>query len=155
MLRLEPIEFLLRTIPEGFLYLLGVYVFSKIRINKINYITASLITAVALYFIRLLPIDYGVHTILIILFIIFLSMFYNKFDSIQSIKSTIIIFIIQFISEGINMLVLTSIPNLELDYLFSNAFIKNFLGIPSLIITLIVVMLFYDFYKKKDEIKDV
>lgn len=155
MLKLEPIEFLLRTIPEGFLYLLGVYVFSKIRINKSNYITASLITAVALYFIRLLPIDYGVHTILIILFIIFLSMFYNKVDSIQAVKSTIITFIIQFLSEGINMVILNVIPNLNLNKLFNNPITKNLLGIPSLIITLIILILVYNIYKKKDEIKDV
>ena len=155
MLELKPIEFLLRAIPEGFLYILGIYIFSKIKINKKKYIIASLITAVALYCIRQLPINYGVHTILLILFIIFLSILYNKIDPIQSIKSTIITFIIQFLSEGINMLILSIIPNIDLDSLFNNIIIKNFLGVPSLIITLIVLILFYNFYKKRDEIKNV
>ena len=155
MLKLEPIEILLRGIPEGFLYILGVYIFSKIKINRNKYITSSLITSVVICCIRFLPIDYGVHTILSILFIIFFSILYNKIDSIKATRATIITFIIQFLSEGINMLVLTSIPNLDLDYLFSNAVTKNFLGIPSLIVTLIVLMLFYNFYKRKDDIKDV
>lgn len=155
MLQAEPIEFLLRGIPEGFLYILGVYIFSKIKIDKKKYMIASLITAVVVYCVRLLPIDYGVHTILTILFIIFLTIFYNNIDQIKVIRATIITFIIQFLSEGINMAVLKIIPNLDLNSLFSDAKIKTFLGIPSLIITLIVLILFYNIYKKKDEIKDV
>lgn len=155
MLKLEPIEFLLRGIPEGFLYILGVYIFSRIKINQKKYLISSVITAAVITFIRLLPIDYGVHTILSILFIIFLSMLYNNIDPIKVIRATILTFIIQFLSEGINIVILSIIPNIDLDSLFNNAKIKNFLGIPSLIITLIVMILLNKIYKKKDEIKDV
>lgn len=155
MLDLKPIEFFLRAIPEGFLYILGIYVFSKIKIDKKKYIKGSLITAIVIYCIRFLPIDYGVHTILSILFIIFLSIFYNGIDQINVIKGTIITFIIQFLSEGINMLVISIIPNINLNKLFNKPEIKTLLGLPSLIITLIVCILFYNNYKKKDEIKDV
>ena len=146
MLELHPIELLLRGIPESFLYLLGIYVFSKVRINKRKFIKASLITALVMYCIRVLPINYGVHTILSILFIIFLSIFYNKIDSIQAIKSTIIIFLIQFLSEGINMFIIMSIFNKNLEGLFNNVIYKTLLGLPSLIITLIIL---YSFYKKE------
>lgn len=155
MLKLEPIEILLRAIPEGFLYILGVYVFSKVRIHKKSYIISSLITSIAIYFIRELPINYGVHTILSILFIVFLSILYNEIDSIKVIRSTILTFIIQFLSEGINMIVLTSIPSLNLDKLFSVAICKTLLGLPSIAITLVVCIWFYNVNKKKDEIKDV
>lgn len=151
MLESHPIELLLRGIPESFLYLLGIYVFSKVRIHKRKFIKASVIIALVMYCIRLLPINYGVHTILSILFIIFLSIFYNKIDSIQAIKSTIIMFLIQFLSEGINMLILMSIFNKNLEGLFNNVIYKTLLGLPSLIITLIIL---YSFYKKKDVIKN-
>lgn len=151
MLKSEPIEFFLRAIPESFLYLLGIYVFSKVRIHKRKFIKASVMIALVMYCIRLLPINYGVHTILSILFIIFLSIFYNKIDSIQAIKSTIIMFLIQFLSEGINMLILMSIFNKNLEGLFNNVMYKTLLGLPSLIITLIIL---YSFYKKKDAIKN-
>lgn len=155
MLKSEPIEFFLRAIPEGFLYILGVYIFSKIKIDRNKYIKSSLITSIVVYCIRLLPIDYGVHTILTILFIIFFSMSYNKIDQIKVIRATITTFIIQFLSEGINMIILNFIPNLNVDNLFNDAIMKTFLGIPSLIITLIILILFYNSCKKKDEIKDV
>ena len=155
MLKSEPIEFFLRAIPEGFLYILGIYIFSKVKIDRKKYVILSLITGIVIYFIRCLPIDYGVHTILTILFIIFFSMFYIKVDSIKIIKSTIINFMIQLLSEGINMIILNLIPNLDLERLFGNSIIKTLLGIPSLIITLMTLMLFYNNYKKRDEIRNV
>lgn len=139
MLQLEPIELILRAIPEGFLYMLGVYIFSNTKINKSKYIISSLITGVIIFLIRELPISYGVHTILLILIIVFFSMFYNKVDAISSVSSTIIIFVLQIISEIANVSVLNLI-NLNIDLLFENPIIKNILGIPSLIITLLVII---------------
>lgn len=36
MLEVRPIEFLLRSLPEGFIVVLAIYIFSKVDINKKN-----------------------------------------------------------------------------------------------------------------------
>jgi len=154
MLQLEPIELILRTIPEGFLYMLGMYIFSYNKIEKKKYIISSLIIGISIYFFRELPISYGVHTILTILLTIFLSMYYNKIEVILCIKGTIITFIIQFISEGINVLVLKLIPGLDLNTLFSNPTSKNLMGLPSLFITVIILVTLDKLKKKKDKINE-
>lgn len=151
MLNLEPIELILRTLPEGFIYMLGVYIFSYKCINKSKYIISSIMSGVSIYIFRALPISYGVHTILTILLIVFLASTYNKIDVILVIKSTIMIFIIQFLSEGLNILLLGLFPSLDLDTMFNIPIYKNLLGIPSLIISLLILIVMKKYiYKKKD-----
>lgn len=139
MLKLEPIELILRAIPEGFLYMLGVYIFSNTKIIKFKYIISSIIVGFIMFFIRELPISYGVHTILLILFIIFFNIFYSKIDSVVVVKSTVIIFVFQLLSELINVSLL-NLFKLNIDLLFKDAIIKNILGIPSLVITLVFIL---------------
>lgn len=139
MLQLEPIELILRAIPEGFLYMFGMYIFSNTKINKYKYIISSLITGVIIFLIRELPINYGVHTMLLILFIIFFSIFYAKVDPVNSVKGTLICFIFQFLSEFINLGLLNML-NLNIDLLFKDPIMKNVLGMPSLIITLLLIL---------------
>ncbi|MCR1951711.1 MULTISPECIES: hypothetical protein [Clostridium] len=153
MLKLQPIEFFLRVLPEGFLFIFAIYVFSKVRINKKKYIVSSLILSTLIYIIRMLPISYGVHTILSMLFLVFFTMLYNKIDVARVIRSIIFIYVIQFLSEGINMVIIKLIPNFEM--LFKDPIYKTILGLPSLIIAGLIVLTFYKIFKKRDEFIDV
>lgn len=150
MLKLQPIEFLLRTIPEGFLFIFAIYVFSKFNIDKRKYIISSIVFSISVYLIRLLPINYGVHMILSVLVLLFISIVYNNIDAIKSIKGIIVLYIIQLISEAINVLLL-NLMDLNLDELFKNPIKKSILGLPSLIITFIIIITFYLINKKNKE----
>ncbi|GAA0084354.1 hypothetical protein UT300007_07930 [Clostridium sp. CTA-7] len=153
MLRLQPIEFFLRAIPEGFLFIFAIYVFSKEMIDKRKYVISSIIYSTAIFLIRMLPINYGVHTILAVLFLLFLTITYNNIDVIKTMSSTIIIFIVQFLSEGINMLIIQFLP--DIDQLFKDPVLKTILGLPSLIIASLITYIFYKKINKKDVLKDV
>lgn len=148
MLRLHPIEFLLRGIPEGFLFILSIYVFSKVNINKKRYIISSLLYSITTYIIRLLPINYGVHTILSLLFLGILIIYYNKIDVVKALRGTIIIFLIQFLTEGINVILL-NIMSIDIDNLSNDPLMKSALGIPSLLFSYLIVCLFYFINKRK------
>lgn len=148
MLRLHPIEFLLRGIPEGFLFIISIYVFSKININNKKCIISSLLYSANAYIIRLLPINYGVHTILSLLFLGVLVVYYNQIDVIKSLRSIIIIFLIQFLAEGVNVLILSAI-NININSFSNNPLMKSILGIPSLLISYLVVVIFYFINNKK------
>lgn len=151
MLRLHPIEFFLRAIPEGFLFIFAIYVFSKQKIDKKKYVISSLICSITIFSVRMLPINYGVHTILALLFVLFLTITYSKIDVINAIRSTIIIYLIQFLAEGINMLIIQLIPNLDINNLFKDPIIKTILGLPSLIIVALLIFIFYKKNKKRDD----
>ena len=152
MLKLQPIEFFLRTIPEGFLFIFAIYVFSQINIDRKKYLISSLLFSTSVYIIRLLPINYGVHMILSVLVLSFISIVYNKIDAIQSIKSIIILYIIQLISEAVNV-VLLNLMKLDLDKLFKDPVKKSILGLPSLLITLTIIIIFYLINKKRRKLK--
>jgi hypothetical protein len=150
MLKPEPIEFLLRGLPEGFLLILGIYVFSREKINKNHYIISSILTSIVIFFIREFPISYGVHTIIIIILLILLSVFYNNIDSYRAVRSTITILILQYLSEALNLVFLKSILDLDLNVIFNNPIKKNIAGLPSVIINVIVIYIFYKKFKKRD-----
>ncbi|MFU7514279.1 hypothetical protein [Clostridium sp. HCS.1] len=142
MLQLKPIEFLLRALPEGFLVILAIYIFSKTKINNKKYVITSLIFSLITYTVRMLPINYGVHIVLSILFLLLIVVSYNKIEVLVAIKSIIFIYLIQFVSEAINVLILTFM-NIDLNIQFENPIYKSVMGIPSLIITGIIILIFY------------
>lgn len=151
MLKLHPIEFFLRAIPEGFLFVLAVYIFSKTKIDKKKYIICSVIFAISMFIIRLLPINYGVHTILSLMLLVLLITTYNKMDVIKAMKSVLIVVLMQFLIEGINVLILTLIPSINIDNLFKDPITKTLVGLPSLIVAYLIVYSFYLLNKKKEE----
>ena len=134
MLKLQPIEFFLRVLPESFLFILAVYIFSQTKIDKKKYFISGLIFSIVVFIIRSLPINYGVHMILSVLFLLFMSAKYNKIDVISSIRSIILTYLIQLISEALNILFL-NMTNVNLEVAFLNPITKNLLGIPSIILT--------------------
>lgn len=148
MLEVRPIEFLLRSLPEGFLVILGVYILSKVDINKKKYLVTSISFSIITFTVRLLPINYGVHMVLSVLFLLFMVVSYNKIDVVTAIKSIIFIYLIQFISEAINVVII-NFMNIDLNSQFKNPIYKSIIGIPSLIITAIIIGIIYMIMRKK------
>ncbi|MGL5087050.1 MAG: hypothetical protein ACRC68_15270 [Clostridium sp.] len=143
MLKLEPIEFFLRGIPEGFLIMLAIFVFSKTEIDKKNYIITSLIGSCIFFFVRKLPINYGVHTVISAGLIITLAVVKNKVDIIKAIRATLIYMLSLFIAEGINIIIIEQILKQDLETALGDPISKSIYGIPSLIIVLIVILIYY------------
>jgi hypothetical protein len=151
MLTLKAFEFVIRTIPESFLVILGCYVFSNAKFDIKKYIISSILFSIGVYFIRMLPINYGVHTILGIIFINVLLWGINKIEIILAIKSSIIITICLFIIEALNILVLNLIFKENLEYVMSNSMLKTLYGLPTLGI-LAGIVLFYRKFSSKDNL---
>lgn len=142
MLDIKPIEFLLRAMPEGFLVIFAIYIFSKTDINLKKYIITSIVFSIILYIARKLPISYGVHMILSVLILQVIIVAYNKIDAIKGIKSIIFIYLIQLISELLNVAIL-NLMNINLEVLLLDPLYKTILGLPSLIITGIIILFIY------------
>lgn len=155
MLKLQPIEFFLRGLPEGFLFILSIYAFSKTKIDKKRYVASSIICAIAFFSIRMLPISYGVHTILSIGVTILLGSTINGIDVIKVVKSILIYVIIQFVTEGINIFIIQNILNVDINEVFSNPIVKTLYGIPSLMMASIIIVIYYLTKLRKGELINV
>lgn len=154
MLKLQPIEFILRAMPESFLVIFAIYTFSNAKINKKKYLVTSIVFSFITYIARMLPISSGVHMILSILSILVIIVFYNKIEPVQGIKSIILMYLIQLISELINIFVL-NLMNVDLEVLLVDAVYKTILGIPSLIISGIIVFIIYKIKIKRKKLKKI
>ncbi|AOR22800.1 hypothetical protein [Clostridium taeniosporum] len=148
MLRLTAFEVIVRGIPEAFVLILGMLVLSNTKLNLKRYIISSLIFAVCEYGIRMLPINYGVNTIIDIFVMVIIMCSINKSDIILSIKSSLIITIVLFICEALNILLLNIIFDDRLEMIMSNSILKTICGLPSLILFSIITIIYY--FKKRN-----
>ncbi|WP_315117375.1 hypothetical protein [uncultured Clostridium sp.] len=155
MFTLSVVEFFGRAIPEGFLSIFSIYVFSKSAINKRDYLISSILMSIMNFMVRLLPIHYGVHTILNIMVLILLSVSINKIDIVKSIQTVIVTIILQFICEGINVFIIQYIFKADMSYVFDDAMLKILYGIPSLLICAGIIVLYYIRLLKRKELNHV
>jgi len=151
MLRITLLEFFLRGLPEAFLLIVAVYIFSNTAINIKKLIISSVIFLIAGSLIRMLPIQYGVHTILGIIVSIILTVNVCKISIIKSIQGNLMSIILEFICEGINVFIIKYIFKENIMFLISKPTLKILYGIPSLLIfaTIVVTYHFYVARKKK------
>lgn len=153
MLKLTPMEFLVRGLPEAFLFIIAAYAFSKKVINIKKYIISSILYGLMTYLVRFLPIHYGVHTIINVFVLIIITVNINKIDLIASIRSAITTIILQFICEGINVLIIQYIFNIDINYVFSDPVLKTLYGIPSIIVFACVAITYYIRLLRRRELK--
>lgn len=149
MLRLSSVEILLRAMPEAFLIILSIYTFSKTKLHKRRYFISVLIYFLLIISVRALPINYGVHTILLIIMLMFIGAGINKIDTMKMMMVSILTYIIIFICEGINVLLLQCVLGQDIGHLFEDIELKTLYGVPSLILDYIVVGICYHYLVKR------
>lgn len=142
MLRVSLIEFVLRIIPESFLFLLTAYVFSNKKIEKKLYIISGFIIAISMYFIRLLPIQFGIHSVIGVIIVILVAVNINKIPTSKAISSAVMIIIFEAIFETINLVFIDKVLNLNVQAVLSDSVSKLVYFAPSLIILGCSIVLF-------------
>lgn len=153
MLRITLLEGLIRGVPEAFIMVLAMYAFSNKKLDEKKYLISSLTIAIIMYLVRILPISYGVHTILNVFVLIFLTFNVNKIDLIVSIKSSILVLLTLFICESTNIWLVHSVLNCDLDVLFNNPMKKIISGIPSTIMFATIVTSCYILASQKGKLR--
>jgi hypothetical protein len=154
-LKLSLLEIIIRGIPECFLFVFAAYTFSKTAINSKRYLLSSLLFGVIAYGVRLLPIQYGVHTIINLIFLIVIMTAINKIEIIKSIRAGIISIILEFICEGINVFILKNVLKEDLNLVLGDPTLKTLYGLPSLAIFGCIVAILYIIFYKRKELKQI
>ena len=155
MLRLTMFEHEVRLIPEVLLFIFATYAFSSTKINIKRYIFSSISLGVCVFLIRMLPINYGVHTILNLIVLTIITIVINNIDVINGIRSSIITSILLFFCEGFNVLILNILYGETIQQLIADPITKTIYGMPSLICFAIIVISYYCFLSKRGRFKDV
>lgn len=151
MLKLHYIEFFLRCIPEALLIILGICIVARKSINMKTYIFSGIIIGIINFFVRMLPIYFGVHTFISVILVI-CAMVIIGIPIIKSIYGTLLMFLILSLSESLNMVIL-NLLNINIGIEFTNPVMKSVFGIPSLIITGLFIIIIHYFIKKERRIR--
>lgn len=155
MLKLSLFEFVVRVIPEVLIFVFSAYAFSQVALDRNRYFLSSLLLGIGVFIIRMLPINYGVHTILNIIMLTVIACSINRIDKIKAIKSSIIMTIVLFVCEGINVSILSLLYGSKLEGILANSELKTIYGLPSLIAFGIIVMSYYIYLKKRNKLSYV
>ncbi|AKN29303.1 hypothetical protein Ccar_00010 [Clostridium carboxidivorans P7] len=142
MIKLSVFEFFCRGIPEAFIFVLASLLFTKKKIDKKNLFISSILYAITVYLVRMLPIHLGVHSIILIMIYIVISVLINKITINKSIFCTLIEFSILSICELTNLFILGWLK-VDMQGMLSNPAKKVLYFIPSLILFSSILALFY------------
>jgi len=151
MLKLTWIEFFLRTLPEIFVMVWGIHVISRESIDIFKYAFSSIILAVLTFFVRWLPIYFGVHMIINMILIISI-MVVISIPIIKSIYSTLLVFFVLALGEFLNMILL-DLLNININSESLNIYEKCLYWLPSLIFLLLFIITMNYLLKKREKSK--
>ncbi len=141
-------EFLLGYILQGFAYCLGIYAFSIRKIDS-KYIIASISLIVLSYIMRLLPVSFGVHTILILVCLFLISIFYLKLQAFAAIRSILIITVLLLMIELVSVVLINLVVGEEqVNTMMQSSLGKSIIALPSSVIFAAIVVASYFVLRK-------
>ena len=149
MLEQDILSLITRMIPEAFIIIYSIYILTKSKVNIKRILISSIIGGIGIYIIRLLPIHFGVHTILSIMMYIVLAVKLNKIDMYKAITITLVSIIILFVLDFMFAIIYSKILQLSSELLFGGGLISNITGIPPLILFFIVIRFIVHIKEKK------
>ena len=149
MLEQDILSLITRMIPEVFIIIYSIYILTKSKVNIKRILISSIIGGIGIYIIRLLPIHFGVHTILSIMMYIILAVKLNKIDMYKAITITLVSIIILFILDFLIALIYSKIFQLSSELLFGGGLLSNIVSIPPLILFFIVIQFIVHIKEKK------
>jgi hypothetical protein len=154
MLRIPFIDLILIGIPEVLLCVLAIYSLAKKKVPKKTYFISSVLLAIVEYSIRMLPINFGVHTILNVVFLLILSIYIVKIPTIKAISYVFSVIILLVTCETINMLILIHIFKVNVALISTNPMMKVMFGIPYLLLfgcAILIIRKAKEIHKKSTE----
>ncbi|AKL94661.1 hypothetical protein CACET_c11960 [Clostridium aceticum] len=137
MLRLPILALFLRTIPEGIILVSVVYMILNKPLEKKICIAGGLL-GIATYVIRMFPIHFGVHLILILIIVIFLLNKINHIDFYKAVTASIVSFILIVICESITIIFYVNILGISTEKILNQSLSSILLGMPSLLLLICI-----------------
>ncbi|MDD4780928.1 MAG: hypothetical protein PHT02_10080 [Tissierellia bacterium] len=131
----------IRLIPETFLVIYSICLLSNSKYDFRRLLISSLLGGTVLYIVRLLPIHFGIHTIVSLMFDILISVKLNYIDVHKAIAGAMISVILIFISDLLLFVIYTNILHIPSEVISKVSLLSVVSSIPSLLIFYIIIRL--------------
>gem|GEM_PF-1216152 len=160
------LEIIFRVIPECLLFIFAGYAFSKYRVQTKRYFMSVLFLFLIGYSInRLLPVEFGITQILVIIACATLLVAISKFPTQKAIASSLGVMILGFITDIASVVIAVLIKGGDIkkvladktlfESLYSSPLERQLFGAISLALMAIVLLCIYFMAKAKGNLKDV
>lgn len=137
-------EFLLGYGLQGLIIVLGVLVFNRQKVVLKSYIFASLLVIIISYLVRLLPISFGVHTILNMLSLFLICIIVIKIPAYNAIRSALLVTVLLLICEMVDVALMIQILGQEkFETMMLGTLEKAIIGFPGALFFSLLVILAY------------
>lgn len=144
VLKIIIFEYLLGYVLQGFTITLGVYAFNRRRIELKPYVLASALVIVGSYFVRLLPIGFGVHAILNVLFLFLICTFFLQMPAHTTVRSALLATVLLVVCEMIDTWIMVTVFGIEkFEKLMLVPSQKAILGVPGSLLFVILTGIAY------------
>lgn len=147
-MKLALIDFF-KVMPETYIFIWGISTISNKVISKKIHVIYCILLAIEIYIVRLLPIHFGVHTIVNDIFTICLLII-AEFSINTAIRNTLLMTLLLVISEIFNIFLL-KIFNINTEVQFKIPGVESLLFLPSLLFLILFIYLTKFLLRKKVE----
>jgi hypothetical protein len=145
-------EFILGYMLQGFAIVLGIYTFNKQEIILKDYILASGLVMIVSCLVRLLPISFGVHTIINMMLLFIICILMLKMPMYTTLRSMSLITILLLLFEMVDVAVISSVVGSErFEELMQNPLHKSMIGVPANVLFMVFVVITNNLMKKKGD----
>lgn len=146
----QPIAALfLRMIPESILVFYASYIIINKKLDNKKILFSGILSGIIMYLVRMLPINFGVHTILGLLAYIGLLSKVHGIELFKSIKLSLTAMVIMFISDSATLYICVNMLNIPQQILFSKSIQSTLLSMLTLIIFSLILVLIKLVKKKR------
>lgn len=144
-------EMFLVSLPQNSANIIFMYAFSKKKIEAKNFWMAMLISIAAIFWIRRLPISFGIPSILSMIFLIVLGVYFLKFPIRKTILAVFFSFIFTALIEIADMKTLTAIlGESRFNEIMNNNLTYTLAGIPASLFLLAISSVVYLLFKRQN-----
>ncbi len=150
-------EFVLGYMLQGFAIVLGIYTFNRQEIILKDYVMASGLVMMLSCLVRLLPISFGVHTIINMLLLFIICILLLRMPMYTTLRSMSFVTILLLLFEMVDVAVISSIFGTErFENLMQEALHRAMIGVPANVFFITFVILTnYLMNKKGDHHRNV
>lgn len=151
-LQLIIFEYILGYTLQAFIYIFGIYTFNRQKMDVKMYLLASVLVAITSYFVRLLPISFGVHTVFDMLASVIICILLLRMPAINTIRSMSIVIVLLLASEIVGLLITSAIfGKVRFQGIMDNSLNRALVSVPINLLFLVLVIISYYILKKKGD----
>ncbi len=140
-MKIPLLALLFQGIPEQIAVITLALILARTRLEWKKIVLLSIILAFTAYFVRMFPITFGIHTIILIglLFVFLIQLFQTSV--IVALKSSLISMLILIIVEYVSFTILTNLFRISFDTCLTNVPIRILLGMPQVFVLFILAFI--------------